>query len=167
VCFYEDVRSLSRTVAGFIGAGLMADQPAVVIATASHGAAIRDQLLAAATDSARRIQRGELIMLDADDLLNRFMVDDMPDTQRFEETIGPIMARAAGSRKRIVRAYGEMVDLLWIRNNPAAAISLEMLWNQLIATSKCSLLCGYSSTGVGHGDGFNRICDQHSHVVSQ
>jgi CheY-like chemotaxis protein len=40
VCFYEDAVSLSRAVAGFIGGGLVADQPAVLIATSSHGVAI-------------------------------------------------------------------------------------------------------------------------------
>jgi hypothetical protein len=39
-----------------------------------------------------------------------------------------------------------------------------MLWHQLIAGRKCSLLCGYSA-GVCHGEGFNTICDRHSHVV--
>jgi hypothetical protein len=167
VCFYEDALSLSRSVASFIGAGMVADQPAVLIATASHRAAILEQLIAMAVDARRRFEQGELLMLDADELLNRFMVDDMPDTRRFEDTMNPIVARAEGSNKRMVRAYGEMVDLLWTRGNEAAAISLEILWNQLIARCKCSLLCGYSLDGVGKGSGFNKICDQHSHVVSQ
>jgi CheY-like chemotaxis protein len=167
VCFYEDAVSLSRTVASFIGTGLVADQPAVLIATSSHSAAILEQLIALAVDPRRRIEQGELVMLDADELLNRFMVDDMPDAQRFEDTMNPIVARAAGGMKRMVRAYGEMVDLLWARSNEAAALSLEILWNQLIARCKCSLLCGYSLEGVGKGFGFDTICDQHSHVVSQ
>jgi CheY-like chemotaxis protein len=167
VCFYEDAVSLSRRVAGFIWAGLVANQPAVLIATSSHSAAILEQLIAMAVDPRRRIEQGELVMLDADELLNRFMVDDMPDTQRFEDTMNPIVARAAGGMKPMVRAYGEMVDLLWTRGNEAAALSLEVLWNQLIARCKCSLLCGYLLDGVGKGSGFNKICDQHSHVVSQ
>ena len=39
VHFYEDAQSLARMVAGFVGAGLVADQPAVLVATASHSAA--------------------------------------------------------------------------------------------------------------------------------
>ena len=46
VCFYEDSPSLARTVARFIGEGLAASQAAVIVATASHGASIRDQLAA-------------------------------------------------------------------------------------------------------------------------
>ena len=164
VYFYKDAPSLSHTVASFIGEGLVADQPAVLIATASHSAAIREQLTAIGFDADRRIERGELLMLDADGILNRFMVDELPNAARFEVTMHPIIDRAAGSRKRTVRAYGEMVDVLWRNDQEAAAVSLEILWNQLIARRKCSLLCGYSLDAVGKGGGYDRICDQHSHV---
>jgi KaiC/GvpD/RAD55 family RecA-like ATPase len=161
----KDAESLARTVASFIGAGLVADQPAVLVATSSHSAAILEQLNAMAVDPRRRMEQGELVMFDADELLNCFMVDDMPDARRFDDMMNAIVAKAGGSRKRMVRAYGEMVDLLWAKDSQAAAVSLETLWNQLIARHKCSLLCAYSSDGVGKGAGFHAICDQHSHVV--
>jgi CheY-like chemotaxis protein len=166
VYFYEDALSLSRTVAGFIAEGLIAGQAAVVIATSSHGAAIREQLMAMGADSGKRMALGELQMLNAQDVLNGFMVDGLPNARRFEDTMKPIMDRTARSRKRLVRAYGEMVDLLWMNGQEAAAVSLEALWNQLIARGTCSLLCGYSSDRVGPGAGFDAICDQHSHVVA-
>jgi CheY-like chemotaxis protein len=165
VCFYEDGPSLARTVARFIGEGLAASQTAVIVATALHGASIRDQLTGMGVDSQERIEQGELLMFDADEVLNRFMIANGPDAQRFEDTINPIVAKAAGSRKRLVRIYGEMVDVLWSKGREDAALSLEMLWHQLIARRKCSLLCGYSS-GVCQGERFNTICDRHSHVVS-
>jgi CheY-like chemotaxis protein len=164
VYFYEDASSLSHTVASFIGEGLVAGQPAVLIATASHSAAIREQLTAIGFDADGRIEQGELLMLDADEVLNCFMVDELPNAGRFEDTINPIIDRAGGSQKRTVRAYGEMVDVLWRNDQEAAAVSLEILWNQLIARRKCSLLCGYSLDAVGISDGYTRICDQHSHV---
>jgi CheY-like chemotaxis protein len=164
VYFYEDTPSLSHTVASFIGEGLVADQPAVLIATASHSAAILEQLAAIGVDAEGRIEQGELLMLDADEVLNRFMVDELPHAGRFEDTMNPIIDKAAGSLKRSVRAYGEMVDVLWRNDQEAAAVSLEILWNQLIARRECSLLCGYSLDAVGKGGGYNRICDQHSHV---
>jgi CheY-like chemotaxis protein len=165
VYFYEDRPSLARTVAGFIGEGLAAGQAAVVVATATHGAFIREQLTAMGAGSSGRIDHGELLMLDADETLHRLMVGNRPDTDRFEDTINPIVDKAAGSRKRPVRIYGEMVDVLWSNGRQDGALSLEILWHQFIAERKCSLLCGYSS-GVGHGDGFQTICDRHSHVLS-
>jgi CheY-like chemotaxis protein len=65
VYFYEDAESLSRTVARFIGAGLIANQSAVLIATSSHRTAILEQLIAMAVEPQERIDRGELVMLDA------------------------------------------------------------------------------------------------------
>ena len=164
VCFYEDNPSLAGTVARFIGEGLTASQAAVIVATASHSASIRDQLTAMGVDSQERIAQGRLLMFDADEVLNRLMVGNRPDAERFDNTIHPIVDRAAGGRKRLVRIYGEMVDVLWSSGREEAALSLEILWHQLIARRKCSLLCGYSSD-VCPTDGFNSICDRHSHVV--
>jgi len=164
VCFYEDSPSLARTVARFIAEGLAARQAAIIVATPSHSGTIRDQLAALGVDSEERIAQGELLMFDADEVMNQFMVGDLPDSERFEATIYPIVAEVAGDRNRLVRIYGEMVDVLWSRGREEAALSLEMLWHQFIAVRKCSLLCGYS-TSVGDGEGFNAICDRHSHVV--
>jgi CheY-like chemotaxis protein len=164
VCFYEDSASLARTVARFIGEGLAASQAAVIVATASHGAFICDQLAMMGVDSEERIARGELLIFDAKEVLNRFMVGNRPDAERFEDTINPLVAKAAGGRKRLVRIYGEMVDVLWSSGREEAALSLEILWHQLVAGRKCSLLCGYSS-GVCEGEGFNAICDRHTHVM--
>jgi CheY-like chemotaxis protein len=166
VYFYEDAELLSRTVADFIGAGLVANQSAVLIATPSHSAAILEQLTAMAVDPLKRIGQGDLVILDAGEILRRIMVDEMPDSRRLEDTVGPILDTAAGTAKRMVRAYGEMVDLLWNDDNGAAAVSLEVLWNQLITRRKFSLLCGYRSAGVGTDARFKKICDQHSHVLS-
>ncbi len=164
VYFYENNPSLAGTVARFIGEGLAASQAAVIVATASHGAYIRGQLTAMGVDCQERIEQGALLMFDADEVLNRLMAGSRPDALRFEDTINPIVDRAAGSRKRLVRIYGEMVDVLWSNGREDAALSLEILWHQFIAGRKCSLLCGYSSA-ICSGEGFNAICDRHSHVV--
>jgi CheY-like chemotaxis protein len=164
VCFYEDSPSLARTVAGFIGEGLTAGQAAVVVATLSHAASIREHLTAMGVGPQERIEDGELLMFEADEVLERFMVGEQPEPERFEQAINPILNRAAGSRKRLVRIYGEMVDVLWGSGREAAALSLEILWQQLLAGRKCSLLCGYSSRRC-QGDGLNAICSRHTHVV--
>ena len=166
VYFYEDAESLSRTVARFVGAGLVTNQPALVIATPSHSAGILEHLIAMGVEPRKRVAQGELVILDADEVLSRFMVEAMPDTQRFEDTIGTVMDGVTGNGKGAVRAYGEMVDLLWKNDKEDAALSLETLWNHFVATRRCSLLCGYSCEVVGEGTGFQSICDKHSLVVS-
>jgi hypothetical protein len=138
-----------------------------VIATPTHGAAIHDQLTAIDVNLRKRIAQSELLMLDAQEVMNSFIVGGLPDSERFHDTMRPIMDRVAGRRHPPVRVYGEMVDVLCRNGQEAAAVSLEMLGNQLVAPGKCSLICGYSSKQVGRGDGFEAICHQHSHVVGE
>ena len=155
VDFYEDALSLSRTVAGFIGEGLIAGQAAVVIATSSHGAAIREQLTAMGADSGKRMARTpDARGPGCPELFHGRRAPRREALRRHDEADH---GQSAGSRKRLVRAYGEMVDLLWMNGQETAAVSLEILWNQLIARSTCSLLCGYSSDRVGTGAGFDAI----------
>ena len=87
---------MNAVPARFIDEGLAASQAAVIVATASHGASIRDQLTAIGVDSQERIEQGELLMFDADEVLNRLMVGNRPDAERFEDTINPIVDKAAG-----------------------------------------------------------------------
>jgi hypothetical protein len=72
------------------------------------------------------------------------MVARQPDRKRFEATVGALVRKlslkAAG---RGVRAYGEMVDLLWNSGASAAAIRLENLWNELLEAREFNLLCAY------------------------
>ena len=164
VCFYEDSPSLTRTVANFIGEGLAASQSSIIVATASHRASIGHQLAAMDVDVQERIERGELLMFDVDEVLNQLMVGDHLDAERFADTVTPIVDQAAGGRKRLVRIYGEMVDVLWSSGREDAALSLETLGHQLTTWRKCSILCGYSSHAC-QGEGINAICDRHSHVV--
>ena len=83
VCFYDDAPSLSRTVAGFIGEGLTAGEAAVVIATSSHGAAIREQLTAIGVDSAEADCARRAPDPRCTEVLNSFMVGGLPDAGRF------------------------------------------------------------------------------------
>jgi hypothetical protein len=64
VQFYGHDASLFKTVSGFLCEGLIAGEPAVVIATAEHGAAIIEHLAARLIDVERARNRGDLIVLD-------------------------------------------------------------------------------------------------------
>jgi hypothetical protein len=65
-----------------------------------------------------------------------------------------------------MRAYGELVDVLWKAGQDAAAIRVELLWNKLAATHDFSLLCGYAMGNFYKRAGLNAISREHSHVVS-
>ncbi len=167
VRFYENDESLCRIVTDFVGDGLAAGQPAVVIATAAHRESICRGLQALAFDVEGLRQRGELLVLDAEETLSTFMRQGSPDPVAFRKSVGSVLDSAIGGRvKATVRAYGEMVDWLWKTDAADAAIRLEMLWNELANTRAFSLLCGYSMGNFYKHGAYERICGQHSHVVS-
>ena len=77
---------------------------------------------------------GNLTILDATATLGKFMVGDSPDSRAVHAGRGQphrIASARAANRWVKVRAYGEMVDLLWQGANHAAAIALEEMWTDL------------------------------------
>jgi hypothetical protein len=167
VRFYQDDASLCRIVSAFIGDGLAANQPAVVIATPSHRAGILDELRSLSFDGARLEATGELQLLDAERTLAAFMRHGSPDPVAFGAAVGAVLQRARTVRPdATVRAYGEMVDWLWRRDATDAAIRLEELWNELANSHPFSLLCGYSLGNSYRQGAYEQICHQHTHVIS-
>lgn len=168
VRFYDSVESLARMVSGFLAEGLAAKQPALAIATPDHGRAIEAALAAKGCDVAALKASGELTLLDADETLAAFMVDGMPDAGKFQAIASAAIERACRGRTDCtVRAYGEMVDVLWKRNQSVAAIRLEMLWNKLAATKDFSLLCGYAmGTFLKETQRRAEVIGRHTHLVA-
>ena len=169
VQFYKDDDSLAATAAGFLAEGIAQGQPGLVVATAAHTARILASLKARGLDVEALRRTGELNLFDARKMLSSFMVGKMPDPLLFKSNVGDAIERLCVGRKPCpIRAYGEMVDLLWQDGNADGAIRLEILWNQLASTYEFALLCGYA---VGHfykesvGTRFQDVCDQHSHVM--
>jgi hypothetical protein len=165
VRFYEDKVSLCRTVADFLAEGVAAGQPALIVATPAHREAIAAELRARAVDVDALTARGDLLMLDARDVLATFMIDNVPDPDRFTTHLTAAIGRVSRGRQRTVRAYGEMVDVLWQGGLTDAAIRLEMLWNRLAMTHDFSLLCGYAIGSFYKATGMREVCAQHSHIM--
>ena len=167
VRFYKDAEGLSRIVADFLAEGFAVGQPAVVIATPKHRESIDMQLADRSLDVGRLQTERKLFLLDADEVLSEFMVDGMPDGDRFHNALSPVIERACGGQKNcVVRAYGEMVDVLWKGGRTVAATKLETLWNMLANTHRFSLLCGYAMGNFYKDAAVDEICSHHSHVVS-
>ena len=168
VQFYENDSSLFATVAGFLSQGLVEGHPAILIATAEHTAAILDHLNGRMIDVAKARALGELTVLDAHQTLAMFMVDDKPDPVRFESSIGRVIGSLLQGRseRTLVRAYGEMVDVLWKDGREDAAIQLELLWNSLAGRYGFALLCGYAMGNFfKQTDRFEEVCSQHTHII--
>ncbi|MDB5106534.1 MAG: Histidine kinase [Fibrobacteres bacterium] len=167
VRFYEDDSVLIQSVSAFLGAGLGAGEGAVVIANETHRRELDDKLAAQGIDLAGVKARGQYLSLDARETLGKFLVDGMPDEDRFMQAIGGLVAKSSLGRPG-VRAFGEMVTLLWSDGNTEAAIKLERLWNKLGQTFVFSLYCAYPIKGFqdsSQGRQFDRVCREHAHVI--
>lgn len=167
VRFYDSEAALCRIVAGFLSEGVAAGQPALVIATAEHGQGILAELRAREVDVTALQKSDDLVILDAAETMATFMVDGTPNGDRFAETAQQLFTRIRRGRNGItIRAYGEMVDLLWKAGRDVAAIQLEMLWNRLARNHEFSLLCGYSMGSFYKDAIVADVCRQHTHIVA-
>jgi PAS domain S-box-containing protein len=166
VQFYATDDALSDVVTRFIADGLETGEPAVIIATASHRDAIVRRFRERGIAAEQLVDEGALVMLDAHETLAAFMIDGLPRRERFRGAIGRVLDKlAAAHPNRSIRAYGEMVDVLWRSGQQDAALRLEGLWNDLRAEYDFGLLCAYALDSFYPDDGVPRICATHSHVL--
>jgi PAS domain S-box-containing protein len=162
VQFYEQDDFLLDEVSGFIGEGLKAGEAGIVIATQPHREGLELRL-----DPCPAFAGHRYLALDAAATLAEFMVDGWPDERLFAEVLGGIVRQAAQLGNGQVRAFGEMVALLWAEGQHEAALHLEELWNDLARTHSFSLLCAYPMDGFRHeehGGSFLHICNSHREV---
>lgn len=165
VQFYRTDEYLIESVVGFLSEGIRAGQPIIVIATEPHRRALVEGLRNRGLDP-DKLYSGQLsVWLDARETLNAFMESSTPNRELFYATVGSVFEGLVEKRYYlVVRAYGEMVDLLYKDGNSEAAILVEQLWNELANQYKYSLLCGYCMDNFLHDagiEGFKRICDHH------
>jgi hypothetical protein len=141
---FEDIAELGRVSGAYLASGLDAGAPAVLIATPAHWRRVADELEARGHDPGALQRSGLLSHRDAEETLAALMDGDLPDPGRFERVIGGLFDEIAERfPERTIRAFGEMVDLLWSRGRQDAAIALETLWNRLAESRRFALLCGY------------------------
>ena len=163
VQLYDGTADLTANVVDFLATGLRAGEAAIVIAAGDHRAAFLAALETAGVGVEGSIDTGRLIVLDAAETLDRFMVGDHPDPERFDAVVGDLVRSVRGRGLRL-RAYGEMVAVLWEQGLVGAAIELEARWNDLLRREQLTLLCAYPTGLVAEGAA--PVCDQHDVVVT-
>lgn len=167
VHFYNDPAALCRIVGDFLGEGFAHGDLALIIATPRNAAEIESCLRARGIDVDNLIREGRLVTLDAQETMRLFMTNQTPNPGMFRRVITSALTELRRGRKHDgIRAYGEMVDLLWKDGLEAAAIRLETLWNQLGMSLDFKLLCGYSMGNFYKGPAIEEIHDRHSHMIA-
>jgi hypothetical protein len=171
VDFYADEAVFLDNLSDILCRALKAGGVCLVIAAAPHRQGIAQRLRAAGIDLSLCVRNSQYLLLDAKATLDKFMVDGMPDPERFFATIDPVLVQAKASLGPDVSfpvAFGEMVALLWADGKRQAALRLEQLWNELGSRHSFHLRCAYPRHGFTSGDEdafFQQICAEHNHVM--
>ena len=171
VQFYEDDAFLVNMIAQFAANGIALGEPVILIATRAHGDALLAELRARQFNVDNDIKNGHLRVIDAGETLESVMdrgQHGMPNEERFQSVLEDIVPRTPPRGRRGIRAYGEMVDVLWNQGNVPAALRLEELWNEAAESRQLSLLCGYAMArfpNAEHTKAIEEICRLHTHVL--
>lgn len=167
VQIYQDDDVFLDSLEGFISGGILAGDGVVVIATPPHLASLQNRLINRGIDMESAVATDQYLSLEAEDTLSQFMINGWPDEILFERFVTGILHQAKGHGRR-VRAFGEMVAVLWAQGNNGATVRLEHLWHRLCHEQSFSLFCAYPKSGFTRdaSASIQEICDTHSRVVA-
>jgi PAS domain S-box-containing protein len=171
VQLYTDDAFLLEVLTGFIGGAIAAGDGALVVATRAHAESLSRCLRERGIDTAKALCQGRYVVLDAGELLPRFMVDGSVDEVRFTEIIRGALRQVNNAdtlSPHRIAVFGELVALLWAEGKHREAIRVEKLWNELAKEHSFFLLCAYPVTGFSdekHVEPFLEMCREHSGVV--
>jgi hypothetical protein len=166
VQIYEDDEAFLDLLTGFVAGGLSRSESIVAIATEAHLSGLDKRLAASGVSVTDLLAKDQYIRLDAEEALARFMVNDWPDENLFNQLVGDLLARAKKNGQN-VRAFGEMVAILWAKGQVGATIRLEQLWNMFCENEAFCLFCAYPQNGFTQDakESLLHICSAHSKMV--
>jgi PAS domain S-box-containing protein len=169
--FYQaDEQVLTINVGDYLHAGLQRGEGVLVIATPDHQRHFARQLRSLGIDVESAIEARRLLFLDAEEMLDRLIVDGELDWTCFERHIGAAIRQVEPTGEQLGRrAYGEMVGVLWKAENFAAAALLEDFWNRLLGAGGFKLFCAYPIDVFGaefHTPPVADVLRAHTHLIS-
>ena len=169
VQLYQDQDFLNRAVCRFAGSAIANGEGIILVPTLTHWNAIRPRLESQGVDVKAAQERGQLTVVDADEVLPRVMRDGMPDSPVFLGLAGDVIGQAhAEGRYKKVRWWGEMVNVLWERGDVAASMNLEDSFDQLAKKHDIAIFCSFlmdNFNGEVHARMLPRLGTNHSHLI--
>lgn len=168
VQIYESDDVILASLEGFVISGLKNNESVIVIATSEHVKALNRRLILRGFDINELQKNNQYIPFDANEALAMFMKKDWPDDALFMEFVKSVVFRARGENTRRVRAYGEMVAILWAKGMNGATVHLEHLWNKFCESEVFCLFCAYPKTGFTQNvhESIGHICSMHTKLLA-
>jgi hypothetical protein len=164
---YQDAGFLMEAVCHYVGSGLQQGEGVLLIMREANRNELERRLQAAGADPTEAIARGQLHFYEASEMLGRLMKGGMPDGELFRHLIGGALTQVRWKYPD-VRAFGELVDILWQRGHRLAAQHLEELWNDFIRDRGFSMFCAYSMdplSDFSYGGPLENVCKAHTHLI--
>jgi len=164
---YQSEDELIASLTEFIRVGIKRGETCIIITTAEHAFQLEERLSSVNVNLAEARQSGYCKAYDASETMAMFMRNNLPDPKLFADVIGRLV-RDALSKNKPVRAFGEMVALLWKDGNQDGVAQLEALWDDLVRNSAISLYCAYPRMYFDktiHGEMLGEISRLHSSVT--
>ncbi len=162
---FDSSKSFVDTIGAFLLAAFKRGEALLIVATPQHLELLARRLDDSGVNVREATNARRLMMLDAAQLLDKFMRLDGPNPAAFDEVVGTVISQLAVDRR--VCIYGEMVDVLAARGNFTGAHRLEELWNALGRRQPFTLFCGYASGHFGDpktAPHLNAICAAHGRL---
>lgn len=161
----QNQTSQAEILAQYVKEGLANGEGVVIIARPALRKAFISQMNALDLDLHTLKSQGQIKFFDAEFLLSGLLIDGKLDNQAFQQLVAtPALDTQLKFGK--VRAFGEMVDVLWKNAQPDLAIELEGLWNGLCNKHEIMLLCTYLLDSLDpntYDNSLERICKCHTH----
>jgi hypothetical protein len=169
VQLYQDQDFLNRAVCRFAAGAISNGEGVILVPTQAHWEAFRPRLEAEGVDVKAAQGRGQLTVVDADELLPRFMHDTMPEAPVFLGLASETIANARdGGRYEKVRWWGEMVNILWEQGNVAGSMGLEDQFDRLAHQHEIAIFCSFVMDNFNsevHTRMLPRLGQNHSHLI--
>jgi len=166
---YQDQEFLNRAVCRFAAGAIENGEGIILVPTAEHWDAFRPRLEAEGVDVKAAQARGQLTVVDADELLPRFMRDAMPDAPVFLGLAADVIGTArAEARYPKVRWWGEMVNVLWEQGNVEASMALEDQFDRLAQHHEIAIFCSFVMDNFDNqvqSRLLPRLGTNHSHLI--
>ena len=163
----QNVTSQAEILTRYIKEGLLNNEGIIVIARPSLRKTVLSKLDALGFDNQTVKNQGQVRFFDAEFLLSSILIDGTIEEQAFRNLIG-IPVQVAQSKFGKVRAFGEMVDILWQRNLQDMAIQLEDLWEDLCTNQGLRFLCTYLLDNLDPNDydsALEKIYKHHKYLM--
>jgi len=167
VQIYENDEKFLDLLLGFVLTGISSNECTIVIGTSTHLASLNEKLALQGLNIVKIIEDGCYLPMDAEDALSKFMVNGWPDENLFNNLVSNLISGAKREGKS-VRAFGEMVAILWAKGQVGATVRLEQLWNKFCANEAFCLFCAYPQSGFSQdaSESLAHICHAHAKMIT-